>query len=124
MFATAALAYLYPATVRADPDSLEGSWTGGGSVTFASGDKERAKCRAHFSRSSATSYRVTGTCATPSGKVTQNSEVFQTTANRYRGNFHNPEFDVSGTIAITVSGRSMTATLTSSSGTGVLSFRH
>jgi hypothetical protein len=113
-----------PAATLADPESLEGTWSGGGSVNFASGSTERAKCRASFSRSSATSYRVSGTCATQSGKVTQNSEVFKTTANRYRGNFHNPEFDISGTIAIVVNGRSMTATLTTSSGTGVINLRH
>lgn len=114
----------FPTATLADPDNLEGAWSGGGSVNFASGSKERAKCRANFSRSSATSYRVSGTCATQSGKVTQNSEVFKTTANRYRGNFHNPEFDISGTIAIVVNGRSMTATLTTSNGTGVINLRH
>jgi hypothetical protein len=103
---TIAAALALGAPVYADPDSLEGSWSGGGQVTFASGDKERAKCKATFSRSSATSYRVNGTCATQSGKVTQNSEVFN------------------GTIAIVVNGRNMTATLTSTSGTGVLNLRH
>ena len=119
-----AAAAMVPTATRADPESLEGAWSGGGSVNFASGSKERAKCRANFSRSSATSYRISGTCATQSGKVTQNSEVFKTTANRYRGNFHNPEFDISGTIAIVVNGRSMTATLSTTSGTGVLNLRH
>lgn len=121
--AVAAIATL-PGMTRADPDSLTGSWSGSGSVTFASGAREQARCKAQFSPSSASSYRVNGTCATQSGKVTQNSEVFKTTANRYRGNFHNPEFDISGTIAITVHGRSLTATLTSSSGTGVLVLKH
>ena len=27
--------------------SLEGSWSGGGSVSFASGSREQARCRAH-----------------------------------------------------------------------------
>jgi len=110
--------------VHADPGGLEGTWSGGGPVTFASGSKERAKCRATFSASGPKSYRINGTCATQSGKVTQTAEVFQMTSNRYRGNFHNPEFDVNGTISIIVSGRSMTATLTSSSGTGTLNFSH
>jgi hypothetical protein len=104
----------------ADPADLEGTWTGGGSVTFASGAREKARCRARFTQMSPTSYRVSGSCATQSGKVTQSAEVFKMTADRYRGNFHNPEFDVSGTISIHLHDRSMTATLTSSSGTGVL----
>lgn len=111
-----------PDVARADPDGLEGSWSGGGPVTFASGSKERAKCRAILSSSGPKSYRVNGTCATQSGKVTQTAEIYQMTSNRYRGEFHNPEFDINGTISVVVSGRHLTATLTSSSGTGVLNF--
>jgi hypothetical protein len=107
---------------RAEPDGIAGSWSGGGPVTFASGSKERAKCRATISASGPKSYRVNGTCATQSGKVTQTAEIYQMTSNRYRGEFHNPEFDINGTISVVVSGRHLTATLTSSSGTGVLSF--
>lgn len=113
-----------PAATRADPGGLEGTWSGGGPVTFASGSKERAKCKATFSSSGPKSYRVNGTCATQSGKVTQTAEVFQLTENRYRGNFHNPEFDVNGTISIIVTGRRLSATLTSTSGTGTLNFSH
>jgi hypothetical protein len=108
---------------RADPAGLEGTWSGGGTVSFASGAREKARCNASFRRSSQTSYWVSGICATQSGKVSQTAEVFRTTSDRYRGNFHNPEFDISGTIAIAVHGGSMTATLASGSGTGVLTLR-
>jgi hypothetical protein len=30
--------------------NLEGSWSGGGTVTFASGTTEQARCRARYSR--------------------------------------------------------------------------
>ncbi|MBO0766764.1 MAG: hypothetical protein J2P50_19530, partial [Hyphomicrobiaceae bacterium] len=49
--------------------SLEGSWRGGGSVAFASGQRERAECRAHYYRASGTSYTVTASCAPPSGRA-------------------------------------------------------
>jgi hypothetical protein len=111
-------------SAQADPVNLSGTWSGSGSVQFASGAREKARCRASFTPSSSKSYRVSGTCATQSGKVTQNAEVFRMTAERYRGNFHNPEFDISGTISINMHGeRSMTATLTTSNGTGVLVMR-
>ena len=51
--------------VLAQSAALEGSWRGGGSVAFASGQRERADCRAHYQRASGTSYTVTATCATP-----------------------------------------------------------
>jgi hypothetical protein len=114
-------AVAFPPQARSGDADLAGTWSGGGPVSFASGSKERAKCRATFSKSSQSSYQLSGSCATQSGKVTQTAEVFKTTANRYRGNFHNPEFDINGTISIVVNGRSMSATLTSSSGSGVLS---
>ncbi len=105
------------------PTGLKGSWSGGGSGDLRirlQGAGRSAELS--FSSSGPKSYRVSGTCATQAGKVTQTAEIYQTTANRYRGDFHNPEFDINGTISIVVNGRSMTATLTSTSGTGVLGF--
>ena len=89
-------------------------------MTFASGSNERGPVPSHASAQLVDkSYAVNGTCATQSGKVTQNRrDLSRLTANRYRGNFHNPEFDITGTISVVVHGRNLTATLTSSSGTG------
>lgn len=112
-------------TNAAAADDLEGTWSGSGTVTYASsGDKERARCRATFRKATANSYSVSGSCATQSGKASQTAEVFKLTENRYRGNFYNQEFDISGTMSVIVRGRSLTATLTSSTGTGVLNLSH
>ena len=37
---------------------LEGSWSGAGSVSFASGSREQARCRAHYHRAGSNSYTV------------------------------------------------------------------
>src|SRR5262245_929646 len=74
--------------------SLEGSWSGGGSVAFASGQHERAKCRAHYRRSSGNAYVVVATCATPSGRATQTATVRRVGGNSYQGQFHNSEYNV------------------------------
>ncbi len=114
-----------PVATRAAADDLEGTWSGGGTLIYSSGEREKARCRATISRSSSTSYRVNGNCATQSGKATQVAEVFKTGANRYRGNFHNPEFDVSGSMSVVVHGRSLTATLKGTNGAGgVLNLSH
>jgi hypothetical protein len=42
--------------------SLEGAWNGGGTVSFASGGTEQARCRARFSRAGEHSYAVNATC--------------------------------------------------------------
>jgi hypothetical protein len=95
---------------------LEGSWSGGGSVSFASGSREQARCRAHYSRASKNSYRVNATCATASGKAAQTATVHKIGENKYSGNFHNPDYDISGSISVIVSGNSQSVRLTSSSG--------
>lgn len=97
--------------------NLEGSWSGGGSVSFAvTGAKEQARCRAHYSRRSKDSYAVKATCATASGKAAQVATVHKVGENRYRGNFHNPDFDISGTIFVVVNGNTQNVRLSSSSG--------
>jgi hypothetical protein len=99
---------------------LEGSWSGGGSVSFASGSKEQARCRALYRRASKDSYRLQATCATASGKADQTATVHKVGENRYRGNFHNPDYDISGTIFVVVNGNSQSVRLTSSSGSAHL----
>ena len=98
---------------------LEGSWSGGGSVQFATGGSEQARCKAFYSRASKDTYRLRATCATPSGKANQTATMHKVGENRYRGNFHNPDYDITGTIFVVVSGNSQNVRLTSSSGSAM-----
>jgi hypothetical protein len=99
---------------------LAGSWKGGGTVKFSSGASESARCRATFSPSGGTSaYDVSATCATQSGTVSQTAFV-RGKGNSYRGTFYNPEFDTSGRIQISVSGRSQVVRLTSTKGSAII----
>jgi len=99
---------------------LEGSWSGGGEVAFAvTGARERARCRAHYNRRSKNSYAMQATCATASGKAAQTATVHKVGENRYRGTFHNSEYDITGTIFVVVTGNSQSVRLTSSSGSAL-----
>src|SRR5262245_29606654 len=108
---------------KAQSAGLEGSWSGGGSVSFASGQKERAQCRAQYRRASGRSYAVTATCATPSGRATQTAVVHQVGGNTYQGQFHNSEYNVSGTIYVTVSGNRQSVRLSGDGGSGSFELR-
>ena len=100
--------------------ALEGSWSGGGEVAYAAtGSRERARCRAHYTRRSKDSYSMNATCATASGKAAQTATVHRVGENRYRGNFHNPDYDISGTIFVVVNGNSQSVRLTSTSGSAL-----
>lgn len=103
----------------ADPPGLSGSWKGGGTWTYASGEKESARCRATFKPSGKSAYEISGTCATQSGTVSQTGFV-RGSGGSYRGTFYNPEFDTSGKISISVSGGSQVVRLSSTKGTGVI----
>jgi hypothetical protein len=104
---------------KAEPN-LEGAWSGGGEVAFAvTGSRERARCRAHYQRRSKDSYAMQATCATASGKAAQTATVHRVGENRYRGNFHNADYDISGTIFVVVNGNSQSVRLTSSSGSAL-----
>jgi len=100
---------------------LEGSWSGGGTVRFASGAEEHARCRAHYSRRSNAVYVLRATCATASGKAAQSATLQKVGDNRYSGTFYNSEYDISGRIYVIIRGSSQSVRLTSSSGSA--SFR-
>lgn len=104
----------------AGADDLSGSWRGGGSVSFLSGRAERAKCRASYSKAGANSYAMSATCATASGSVSQSTTVRKVGANTYRGNFVNTEWDTSGSISITVSGRSQSVFVRATKGSAAM----
>jgi len=105
----------------AEAAGLEGSWSGGGTVRFASGAQEQARCRAHYSRRSQAVYVLRATCATASGRAAQSATLQRVGDNRYSGTFYNSEFDISGRIYVILRGSSQSVRLTSSSGSA--SFR-
>jgi hypothetical protein len=124
IFAIALLAvFAFPDGGWAQSASLEGAWRGGGSVSFAGGQSERAQCRVQYRRASATSYSLTATCATPSGRATQTATVRQVGGNSYQGRFHNSEYDVSGSIFVTAAGNRQSVRLTSDAGSASLELR-
>lgn len=109
-----------PGVVQAQ--DLQGSWSGGGLVSFAAGSKEYAKCRARYTRASNQGYVVNAICATPSARAVQTAALHKIADNRYRGTFYNREYGVSGTITVTVRGANQSVSLTSDAGWASLKF--
>lgn len=115
-----AAAFIAP---QAHSEGIGGSWSGGGTVVYADGHRERARCRAHFSQSGP-NVSLNATCATPSGSVEQSASLRQTGPNSYSGSFFNPQFNVSGSIHISVHGNTQFVALRSQSGSASLTLRH
>lgn len=114
LLALSLLAAFVPA--RAEAADIEGSWRGGGTVSFGSGSSEKARCRVNYSRKSATSYGLSASCATASGKVEQTASLRKTGENSYSGSYHNKEYNTSGTINVVVRGNTQNVSLTSDNG--------
>jgi len=107
-------------TKKTEAGGLEGSWSGGGIVSFASG-RERASCRAHYRRAGKSGYAVSATCATASGRAAQTASLRQVGENSYSGSFYNSEYSISGVIHVVVHGANQTVRLNSDSGSAILS---
>lgn len=91
--------------------SLEGSWSGSGQVHFPSGASENARCRASFRKAGGNSFSMNATCATQSARVSQTANLERVGANRFVGDFYNAEFNVSGSITISVRGSGLNASM-------------
>ena len=105
----AGLVSLTASVATSEPAGLDGTWIGGGTVTFASG-AEKASCRATYSRAGA-GYAMNGVCATPSGRAAQTATLRRGTANRFEGRFHNKDYDISGRIFVVFNGDSQSVRL-------------
>lgn len=110
VFAGAAVASL-PRGASADPGGvLDGAWSGGGSVTYSSGAKESARCKATYKHQGGASYIINAVCASASGRVAQVATVSRT-GDGYSGSFYNKEYGIDGSIQIKVQGNSQSVTL-------------
>ncbi|MDX2157204.1 MAG: hypothetical protein SFW09_11905 [Hyphomicrobiaceae bacterium] len=120
-FGALALAGVSSLEASGETVSLEGSWSGGGQIVFPSGESERARCRASFRRQGGDSFGMSATCATASARVQQSAEVTRVSGNRFRGEFFNQEYGISGSIRITVQGNSLNASLSGGGGSAQFS---
>jgi hypothetical protein len=114
---------LSAAAARAESAMLVGTWAGNGSINFASGSKENARCRAHFAKTGERSYEMSASCATPSAKVDQTAQLTKVGASSYVGRFFNEQYNTGGSIKITVSGSTGSVSLAGEAGTAFFRLR-
>ena len=93
----AGMAFGSIAVVAGVSSSLAGSWSGDGAVMVGGADiKETARCKANYQQVSTSTYRLEAICATPSGRATQTATLRLVAGTTYQGNFHNPDYNVTG----------------------------
>jgi len=95
---------------------LEGTWSGSGTVILPTGDRERARCRATFTRRDGKTFAMSAICATASTRVAQSAQLARISSRRYAGDFYNSEYSFSGEITINLQGNRLNATLVGGGG--------
>ena len=100
-------------TVRAEPGSIAGLWSGSGTVGYR-GQVDRVFCRSRFAKTSAKSFSVSSVCTTENGRYDIAGHVTSTGGGRYRGTVMSN--NVSGRVTLFYSGRQMSVTVTSQQG--------
>lgn len=102
--------------------SLAGSWRGGGTVKYSTGNKEKIRCRATF-RPAGSGYSMSANCASASGNVAQTASLKKSGANRWSGGFSNPQYGISGAISVTLAGSSISVSLNGGGASAFISMR-
>ena len=120
LFVTLVVA-LAPAATQAG--ELSGTWRGSGWVYPKASNKERVKCRVTYRPQSAKVVSVKAICATASAKIIQTGELLKVRKGLYVGDFYNAQFDISGRIRMTMSGRRQSVTFSGAQGRGSLTLR-
>ncbi len=116
-----ALAISVVAATPATADGLPGRWSGNGSFVLPSGATEKARCRATFRKAGGRQFTMDAVCASSSVKVSQTAVVLATSPNRFIGEFTNSEYNITGTISLTLSGNTLSAALRGGGGTAFFS---
>ena len=96
--------------------SISGKWRGQGTLVLKSGSKERFRCNVNYHRVAGQDFSVKARCANGSGSFDQTGQLRRVNNSRYVGTIRNLQFNVSGSVAISVSGNSQNVTISSSEG--------
>lgn len=119
-FMTAAI-LSFAAASGAVAEPLQGSWSGNGFFKPTDGKRESVRCRVSYSPQGTSVVAVSATCASASATIRQSGQLSMVSPNKYVGDFHNSDFDISGRIRVSVSGKSQTVSFTSSKASGSMS---
>jgi hypothetical protein len=101
--------------------AMAGSWSGGGTLTTSSGERNRLRCRAYYAAGRASrSLQLSIRCASDSYNFDLASSVVEK-GGRIYGRWSESNYNVAGTVSGRVSGDQIRATASSSSFTTGLS---
>lgn len=107
----------------AGPVSISGSWAGTGVVNLEGGNKERVTCKVKYGRIAGQDFSVDARCATSGARVDQIGKLKRISNNRYVGNVHNEQFNVSARVEVRVTGTRQIVSISSAQGSANLKLK-
>jgi hypothetical protein len=112
------LAFLLSAilgTANAASISLEGYWTGEGTVSYK-GSVDQVRCRVRYKKAGSKSFTYNSTCATENGRYELNGRISRSSGNRYTGVVSSENHKQTGKVLLLQRGNRLTVTVTNRKG--------
>ncbi len=103
--------------------TIEGSWSGSGTVRLASGHVEPVRCRISYQESTGRTFVIRANCSHANGTFEQSGRVVKLGASQYSGRLYSNQYDVAGNLRITVNGGRQTLRAFSDKGTAQLNLK-
>ena len=100
--------------------SIEGTWSGGGTVRLTSGGVEKVRCRMRYEKSTGRTFVIHVTCSHANGTFRVSGRIVKLSASRYSGRLYSDQYSVSGDVGISVRGTRQTVTAKSAKGTATV----
>lgn len=107
-------------TMAAGSVSITGGWPGAGYVGLKAGKRENFRCKVKYGRIAGQNFSVKALCASGSALVDQVGVLQRVANNRYVGDVHNQQFNISARVIVSVTGQSQTVKISSSEGSATL----
>lgn len=104
----------------ANAASIEGSWSGSGTVRLTEGGTEAVRCRIRYEKGSGRTFVLHVTCAHSNGTFKVSGRIVQLNGSQYSGRLYSDQYSVAGDVGISVSGTRQTLTAKSKKGSATV----
>lgn len=106
------------ASANAEPVSLEGTWSGSGTMQAVDNPPQKLTCKIQYRRETDKVFKLAAKCVTISTAINQTGELLKVNPGVYVGEFHVASYDISGRIRVTIDGDVQTMSFKSSRANG------
>jgi hypothetical protein len=120
------LVLVFVATVsplNAEPASLEGTWSGSGTMQAMDRPPQKLTCRINYKRETDKVYRLAARCVTVSTSINPTAQLLKVNPGVYTGKFEIASYDISGRVRVVVNGNAQTMSFRSSRANGTVNLK-